>query len=100
MPSTDTFDSQEPEYKEQVLPSSVRKRLAVEAGATDYWSKYVGLEGKVIGMDRSNHQIQVSSKVLEAQAKEAMRPSKVEPSSKTTLGDLLREQIKDEKEDD
>ena len=52
MPSTDTFDSQEPEYKEQVLPSSVRKRLAVEAGATDYWSKYVGLEGKVIGMDR------------------------------------------------
>ena len=52
MPSTDAFDSQEPEYKEQVLPSSVRKRLAVEAGATDYWSKYVGLEGKVIGMDR------------------------------------------------
>ena len=52
MPSTDAFDSQEPEYKEQVLPSSVRKRLAVEAGATDYWSKYVGLEGRVIGMDR------------------------------------------------
>ncbi|MBS25139.1 MAG: transketolase [Gammaproteobacteria bacterium] len=52
MPSTDAFDSQEPEYKEKVLPASVRKRLAVEAGATDYWSKYVGLEGKVIGIDR------------------------------------------------
>ena len=52
MPSTDAFDSQEPEYKEKILPASVRKRLAVEAGATDYWSKYVGLEGKVIGIDR------------------------------------------------
>ncbi|NKB34750.1 MAG: transketolase [Pseudomonadales bacterium] len=52
MPSADAFDSQEDAYREQVLPSSVRKRLAVEAAATDYWSKYVGLEGKVIGMDR------------------------------------------------
>lgn len=52
MPSADAFDAQDAEYKEQVLPAAVGKRLAVEAGATGYWSRYVGLEGKVIGMDR------------------------------------------------
>ncbi|MEX1199073.1 MAG: transketolase [Pseudohongiellaceae bacterium] len=50
MPSTDTFDAQDADYREQVLPSSVRKRLAVEAGAVDGWYRYVGLDGDVIGM--------------------------------------------------
>ncbi|MBT8123381.1 MAG: transketolase [Gammaproteobacteria bacterium] len=51
MPSTDVFDQQDDEYKEAVLPASVSKRLAVEAGVSDYWYKYVGLQGRVIGMD-------------------------------------------------
>lgn len=52
MPSADVFDQQEPDYREQVLPVAVRKRLAVEAASTTYWSKYIGLDGKAIGMDR------------------------------------------------
>jgi transketolase len=50
MPSTSAFDAQSKDYKEQVLPKAVRKRLAVEAGHPDSWYKYVGLDGKVIGM--------------------------------------------------
>lgn len=51
MPSTDLFDQQDAAYREQVLPSNVTKRMAVEAGSPDLWYKYVGLEGKVIGME-------------------------------------------------
>ncbi len=51
MPSTDRFDAQTPEYRESVLPSRVRCRLAVEAGVTDGWWKYVGTDGAVVGMD-------------------------------------------------
>ncbi|OCG07932.1 transketolase [Gilliamella sp. wkB178] len=50
MPSTDAFDKQDSAYKESVLPSSVTARLAIEAGISDYWYKYVGLNGKVVGM--------------------------------------------------
>jgi transketolase len=50
MPSVDVFERQDSDYQEQVLPASVRKRLAVEASAADYWRKIVGLDGKVIGM--------------------------------------------------
>ena len=51
MPSTDAFDAQEQAYRESVLPSAVTARVAVEAGVTDYWLKYVGLSGRVIGLD-------------------------------------------------
>ena len=51
MPSTDVFDQQDDTYKEKVLPSSVSNRLAVEAGVSEYWCKYVGLQGRVVGMD-------------------------------------------------
>ena len=51
MPSTDVFDAQDEAYRESVLPSAVTARVAVEAGVTDYWRKYVGLPGKVIGID-------------------------------------------------
>jgi len=51
MPSTDVFDAQEAAYRESVLPAAVTARVAVEAGVTDYWRKYVGLNGKVIGLD-------------------------------------------------
>ncbi len=50
MPSTSLFDMQDVEYKEKVLPKSCTKRIAIEAGSPDLWYKYVGLEGKVIGM--------------------------------------------------
>jgi transketolase len=52
MPCTDVFDAQDEAYRESVLPSSVAARVAVEAGVTDYWLKYVGLSGKVIGINR------------------------------------------------
>ena len=51
MPSTDTFDSQEAAYKQSVLPSEVTARVAVEAGVTDYWHKYVGLNGMIVGLE-------------------------------------------------
>lgn len=50
MPSTDTFDKQDAAYLESVLPRSVTARLAVEAGIADYWYKYVGTTGAVVGM--------------------------------------------------
>ncbi len=50
MPSVDVFEEQDAKYRESVLPASVRNRLAVEAGAADYWYKLVGLDGKIMGM--------------------------------------------------
>ncbi|WP_331709182.1 transketolase-like TK C-terminal-containing protein, partial [Neptuniibacter pectenicola] len=50
LPSTDVFDAQDEAYREAVLPAAVTKRLAVEAGIADYWYKYVGFGGKIIGM--------------------------------------------------
>jgi transketolase len=52
MPSTDVFDRQDATYREAVLPKVVRKRIAIEAGVSDFWRKYVGLDGAVIGIDR------------------------------------------------
>ncbi len=51
MPSTDTFDAQDAAWRDSVLPKGV-KRVAVEAGVTDGWYKYVGLDGKVVGLNR------------------------------------------------
>ena len=51
MPCTFVFDQQNESYKESVLPNSCRKRLAVEAGVTDYWRKYIGLDGIALGVD-------------------------------------------------
>jgi transketolase len=50
MPCTELFDAQPLEYREGVLPSWCRARVAVEAASSDYWRKYVGLDGEVIGM--------------------------------------------------
>ena len=50
MPSADVFESQEQSYRDEVLPPTVRKRIAVEAAAADYWYKWVGIDGEVIGM--------------------------------------------------
>jgi transketolase len=51
MPSTDVFDRQPETYRDQVLPKGM-PRVAVEAGVPDFWRKYVGLEGAVVGIDR------------------------------------------------
>jgi len=51
MPSSDVFDRQPAEYRESVLPNALRKRVAIEAGVSDFWRKYVGLDGAVIGID-------------------------------------------------
>ena len=50
LPSTDLFDAQDAAYRESVLPSGVKARVAVEAGIADYWFKYTGLHGAVVGM--------------------------------------------------
>ena len=52
VPSFERFDRQSAEYRESVLPTAARKRVAIEAGVTGLWYKYVGLDGKVVGIDR------------------------------------------------
>jgi transketolase len=52
MPSTNVFDRQEQSYRDSVLPPAVTTRVAVEAGVSDGWYKYVGLSGKIVGLDR------------------------------------------------
>lgn len=52
MPSTDCFESQSKEYQQSVLPDAVQARVAVEAGVTGGWYRYVGTKGRVIGLDR------------------------------------------------
>ncbi|WP_218813964.1 transketolase [Rickettsiella endosymbiont of Dermanyssus gallinae] len=52
MPCSDRFATQDVAYQHAVLPPTITKRLAIEAGNTDFWYRYVGCEGKVIGLDR------------------------------------------------
>ena len=52
MPSTDVFDAQDAAYRESVLPAAVTVRVAVEAGVSDGWWRYVGTRGRVVGLDR------------------------------------------------
>ncbi len=52
MPSTDVFDAQDAEYRESVLPAAVSARVAIEAGVTEGWWRFVGTQGRVIGLDR------------------------------------------------
>lgn len=51
MPSTTLFDQQDEQYRNQVLPPEIESRIAIEAAHSDFWRKYVGLKGKVIGLD-------------------------------------------------
>ena len=52
MPCTEVFDAQGADYREQVLPAAVTARVAIEAGVTDGWWRYVGTGGRIVGMDR------------------------------------------------
>ena len=51
MPSTNRFDKQDAAYRESVLPAAVTKRVAIEAGISDFWYKYVGFNGRIVGMN-------------------------------------------------
>jgi len=51
LPSLEIFNGQSAEYRESVLPSSVRRRVAIEVGVKDVWYRYVGLDGAVVGLD-------------------------------------------------
>jgi transketolase len=51
MPCAEVFNVQDVTYRDKVLPPQCRKRIAVEAGVSDYWCKYVGIDGKVLGID-------------------------------------------------
>ena len=50
MPSVDVFEAQDAEYRDAVLPPTVERRLAIEAGLADYWLRFTGLRGRVVGM--------------------------------------------------
>jgi transketolase len=52
MPCFERFEAQSAEYKESVLPKSCRKRVSIEAGISDPWFRYVGLDGKTVAIDR------------------------------------------------
>ncbi len=52
MPSVDVFQTQDAAYQESVLPRSIKRRIVIEAGSPDYWYRWVGLEGAVLGVDR------------------------------------------------
>ena len=52
VPSMERFERQSAEYREEVLPASCRRRVAIEAGVSDLWYRWVGLDGKVLGIDR------------------------------------------------
>ena len=52
LPCFDRFERQPAAYREEVLPPSCRRRVAVEAGVSDLWHRYVGLDGKVVGLNR------------------------------------------------
>ncbi len=81
MPCTDAFDKQDDNYKETVLPNACRKRVAIEAGVTDYWRKYIGLDGKALGVDTFGES---------APAKELFKHfGLTETNLKQTVNDLL-----------
>jgi transketolase len=74
MPSTDIFDAQDAAYREAVLPAAVTRRLAVEAGASGGWWKYVGLNGRVLGVDHFG----ASGKASDLLRKFGLTPDNVE----------------------
>jgi len=79
MPCFEIFDRQDSSYKEEVLPSSCRKRMAIEAGISMPWFKYVGLDGKVIGIDRFG----ISAPGDEVMEKLGMTPESVISTAKS-----------------
>jgi transketolase len=82
MPSWDIFDHQSPEYRESVLPSNVRARVAVEQASTFGWERYVGLSGRVIGMKTFG----ASAPLKELQRKFGFEPEQVAAAARELVG--------------
>jgi transketolase len=82
MPSWDIFEHQSREYRDTVLPPNVKARVAVEQGSTLGWDRYVGAEGRVIGM----HTFGASAPLKELQNKFGFEPDRVVAVAKEILG--------------
>ena len=82
MPCAERFAAQDEGYRESVLPSDVRRRVAVEAGHPDYWYRWVGLDGAVVGIDRYG----MSAPGGLAMAELGMTVDNVVATARTTLG--------------
>ena len=82
MPSWDIFEHQSREYRDSVLPPNVKARVAVEQGSTLGWDRYVGAEGRVIGM----HTFGASAPLKELQNKFGFEPDRVVAVAKEILG--------------
>ena len=82
MPSWDIFEHQSREYRDSVLPPNVKSRVAVEQGSTLGWDRYVGGEGRVIGM----HTFGASAPLKELQNKFGFEPDRVVAVAKEILG--------------
>jgi transketolase len=82
MPSWDIFDHQAQEYRDSVLPPNVKARVAVEQGSTFGWERYVGQEGRIIGMKTFG----ASAPLRELQKKFGFEPDRVAAVAKELLG--------------
>jgi transketolase len=86
MPSWDIFEHQTQEYRDSVLPPRVKARVAVEQGSTLGWERYVGTEGRVIGMKTFG----ASAPLKELQRKFGFEPDRVVSAAKEQLGNKGR----------
>jgi pyruvate dehydrogenase complex dehydrogenase (E1) component len=86
MPSWDLFDHQSREYRESILPPTVKARVAVEQGSTLGWERYIGESGRVIGM----HTFGASAPLKELQRKFGFQPDRVVAAAKELLGGCKR----------
>jgi transketolase len=82
MPSWDVFDAQPADYRDSVLPPPVRTRVAIEQASTFGWERYVGREGRVIGM----HTFGASAPLKELQRKFGFEPERIVAIAKELLG--------------
>ncbi|HET7440879.1 MAG TPA: transketolase [Terriglobales bacterium] len=87
MPSWDIFDHQSQEYRDSVLPPSVRARVAVEQASTFGWAQYTGLDGRIVGMKTFG----ASAPLKELQKKFGFHPERVVATAKELLGKTIRE---------
>jgi transketolase len=85
MPSWDIFERQTPDYQDSVLPPRIRARIAVEQGSTLGWERYVGQEGRVIGM----HTFGASAPLKELQKKFGFEPDRVVAIAKDLIARAL-----------
>lgn len=86
MPSWDIFESQSQEYRESVLPPSVKARVAIEQASTFGWERYVGTTGRIIGM----HTFGASAPLKELQKKYGFEPEQILTAAKEQLQSKYR----------